>query len=124
MAKAAELRIKVTELRSNDGDVHVAVYDRPESFPKGGAMAAEKVMPASPDGVLAAFAGLAPGAYAVAVYHDENANHDFDQGIFGIPLEGYAFSNGAAVFLGPPDFAEAAVRLGSEGTEIIIPMTY
>ncbi len=114
----------MTGLRSGDGDVHVAVYDSPETFPDSGEMAAEAVVPARSDGVLAAFPGLAPGTYAVAVYHDENANHDFDQGIFGVPLEGYAFSNGASVFLGPPDFAEAAVRLGSEGAEITIPMTY
>ncbi len=114
----------MTGLRSADGDVHVAVYDRPETFPDGEAMAAETVLPATTSGVMAAFAGLAPGAYAVAVYHDENANHDFDRGMFGIPLEGYAFSNGATVFLGPPDFAEAAVRLGSDGAEITIEMNY
>ncbi len=114
----------MTGLRSGDGDVHVAVYDSPETFPDSGEMAADAVVPARPDGVLAAFPGLAPGTYAVAVYHDENANHDFDQGIFGVPLECYAFSNGAYPFLGPPGFDEAAVTVEPGGTEIVIPMTY
>ena len=52
-------------------------------------------------------------SYAIAVYHDENDNDSFDQGFLGIPLEDYAFSNNAAVFLGPPSFDDAAFILST-----------
>lgn len=121
---AAELRVKVTELRSDDGGVHFALYATPESFPKADDRFAGAEVKASDRGGSWVFRDLAPGRYAVAVYHDENGNGEFDQGIFGIPLEGYAFSNGATAFFGPPGFDEAAVTVGEGVTEITIEMTY
>ncbi|MEE8393588.1 MAG: DUF2141 domain-containing protein [Rhodospirillales bacterium] len=122
-ALAADLVVKVAGLRSSRGDVHVAVYATEESFP-GDTMAAETHVPITGENAEAVFLGLDPGTYAVAVYHDENANHEFDQGWFYIPLEGYAFSNGATVFFGPPGFDEAAFSLGRQGGEITIIMGY
>ena len=123
-ANAAELTVVVKDLRSAAGTVHVALYRTPESFPKSGLMLADQVVPAALAGSRATFGELTPGRYAIAVYHDENANNDFDQGIFGIPLEGYAFSNGATVFFGPPAFDEAAFDVDKESTTIVIPMRY
>ena len=121
---AEELRVTVTELRSERGNVHIALYSRPESFPKSDGMLTDAVLPARAGGVTAAFPGLAPGAYALAVYHDENGNGEFDQVLFGIPLEGFAFSNGATPFFGPPDFTDAAIELTGPVTDVTIPITY
>lgn len=70
------------------------------------------------------FKNLSPGTYAIAVYHDENRNDDFDTNFIGLPLEGYAFSNGASVFLGPPSFDAARFVLSAPSMAITIPMTY
>ena len=59
------------------------------------------------------FLALKKKSYAIAVYHDENENDSFDQGFLGIPLEDYAFSNNAKVFLGPPIFDDAAFILNA-----------
>ncbi len=123
-AAAAEFRVKVSELRTNDGDVHFALYATPESFPKSKGRYAGIHVPAQSFEALAVFTGLKAGRYALAVYHDENGNGKFDQGFLGIPLEGYAFSNGATAFFGPPSFKAAAVELEGEITEITIPMRY
>jgi uncharacterized protein (DUF2141 family) len=123
-ANAAELAVVVKDLHSAEGTVHVALYRTPESFPKSGAMLAGQVVPAALAGTRATFGELTPGRYAIAVYHDENANNDFDQGIFGIPLEGYAFSNDANVFFGPPAFDDAAFDVDKDNTTIVIPMRY
>ncbi len=124
MATAAELRVDVTELRSGDGEVHLAVFATPETFPDSDAILAEAIVRAKAAGVYWVFTGLKPGTYALAVYHDENENREFDSGFFGIPLEGYAFSNDAGVFFGPPDFADAAVTVPGKGARITIRMTY
>lgn len=123
-AKATELNIHVTNLRSSDGKVYFAIYDKPEAFPKRTGKLVGTKIPAKSEGVVAVFAGLKPGTYAVAIYHDENANKKFDQGILGIPLEGYAFSNNAPVFFGPPDFEDAAVTIKGDSTDITIKMGY
>ena len=117
---AAELRVTVTGLSSARGDVHFAVYAKPEHFPGREGRVAKGATAATAEGASTIFPGLAPGTYAVAVYHDENRNNEFDQTIFGIPLEDYGFSNGATVFFGPPDFAEAAFTLKPGGTAITI----
>ncbi len=124
MAPAAELRVDVTGLRTGNGAVHVAIYAVPEQFPESDGMVAEAIVKAKLNGIQAVFSGLPEGAYALAAFHDENGNRKFDQGLFGIPLEGYGFSNGATVFFGPPAFSEAAVKVPPDGTRISIPIGY
>jgi len=49
------------------------------------------------------------GVYALAVYHDANANRKFDRTSIGLPAEPFGFSNNPRVFLGMP--AWSSVRL-------------
>jgi uncharacterized protein (DUF2141 family) len=60
----------------------------------------------------------APGYYAVAVYHDENANHDFDRTIIGLPAEGFGFSNNPPTPTALPPFK--AVRFNARDGETTI----
>ncbi len=123
-AFSAELNVTVSGLRSGLGEVHVAVYDAAERFPKDDKYLTAAVVAAAVGEVTVAFKDLAAGNYALAVYHDENGNNEFDQGILGIPLEGYGFSNDASAFFGPPDFAAAAVTLAEPESNITIRMRY
>jgi uncharacterized protein (DUF2141 family) len=123
-AFGADLTVTVTSLRNANGDVHIAVYDRADAFPESEGMISEVKVAISGNQARHVFKNLRPAFYAVAVYHDENANHDFDTGFLGLPLEGYAFSSGARVFLGPPSFDEAKFALPAEGAEAVIKMTY
>ena len=120
-AWAADLDVVVTGLRSAKGNVHIAIYNAPERFPDSDGMMIKVEAPIVDTAATHRFNGLAPGRYAIAVYHDENDNDDFDQGFLGIPLEDFAFSNGATVFLGPPSFDDAAFVLGGDQRlEIVI----
>lgn len=49
-----------------------------------------------------------PGRFAISVLDDENDNEDMDQW-FGIPAEGYGFSNNVKPFLSFPDYADLLV---------------
>jgi len=117
---AADLTVTVTGLESDDGDVHMAVYNRPETFPDSDGMLSEAVVQPSGRRATWVFKNLTPGPHAVAVYHDANGNHSFDQGLFGIPLEDFGFSMGAKVFLSAPAFEDAAFPLTEEGRAITI----
>lgn len=119
-AGAATLVLEVTGLRSVKGLLHYAVYDRAKSFPtrKGRtAMGEPKVTGRT---MTVRVPGLKPGIYAIAIFHDENANDEFDQGLFGIPLEDYAFSNNATGFFSAPTFESASFKLAAPETRITI----
>lgn len=120
--QAADLTVHVTGLANSDGDVHVAVYDDPAGFPTSDGMRAQTYVGIENARAVVVFRGLEPGRYAVAAYHDENGNHEFDQIIFGIPVEDYGFSNDAPVFFGPPSFDAAAFDVAEPATAITVNM--
>jgi len=98
--------VSVTGLRSARGLVRVCLTADPANFPDcvSDARAVTRSVPASERSL--SFAGLAPGAYALAVIHDENGNSRLDT-FAGIPREGFGFSRDPAVRFGPPRFAAA-----------------
>lgn len=108
-ADTARLVIVVEGLRNANGVVDIALFDGPANFLDsdkriGGGKAVIK------DGAaVIEIDNLPPGRYAAAFYHDENANGDFDQGLLGIPLEGYGFTNNARALFSAPSFEEAAL---------------
>ena len=66
------------------------------------------------------FNDLAPGTYAVKVFHDVNENGNLDTSWIGWPQEPYGFSNDAPVNMGPPPFKLAAfdVKAGEQTTRL------
>lgn len=122
-AAAAPLTVTVDNLRSAKGDVRLSVFASAAEWPDNSAAANDKVEPAQIGGVVFHF-DLPPGTYAIACFHDENANGKFDQNFLGIPLEGYGFSNNLHPFLSAPTFDAASFVLPAEGTALTIHMIY
>ena len=121
--KAAELVITVTDIRSDEGLVRLAVFDDAKEFPEG-EMVKNRDIPARAVALTVRFTGLKPGRYAVAMHHDENGNKDMDTYLFGLPKEGYGFSRDAPVIFGPPSFEQAAVTVPSQGLQISVKVRY
>lgn len=66
------------------------------------------------------FAAQPPGRYAVATYHDKNANRDLDQKINLMPKEPFGLSTNPKLRWGMPKFDEADFELAEDGTAITI----
>ncbi|NQY40812.1 MAG: DUF2141 domain-containing protein [Henriciella sp.] len=66
------------------------------------------------------FAPQPPGRYAVATYHDKNANRDLDQKINFMPKEPFGLSTNPKLRWGLPKFDEADFELPAEGAAITI----
>jgi len=66
----------------------------------------------------------APGYYAMAVYHDENGNGDFDRTIVGLPAEGFAFSNDPPTPTALPPFKAVRFKVGEGDTTIRAKLRY
>lgn len=121
--RAADLEVTITNLRNADGVVRLALYDKAEGFATADAVIEAQVVAAADDPVRAVFEGLAPGTYAIAAYHNEDNDDKFDT-FFGIPREGYAFSNDARPRLRAPTFEEGAFEVPAAGTAITFAMGY
>ena len=123
-ATSGRLEVFVTGLRSDAGRVHIALYDRAEAFPSSDGMRRKARVDAKGLQARHVFETLPLGRYALAVFHDENGNGDFDQGLFGFPLEGYAFSRDVRPFLGPPRFESAAFDIADKDGRVTVRMRY
>ncbi|MEX0646019.1 MAG: DUF2141 domain-containing protein [Parvularculaceae bacterium] len=62
----------------------------------------------------------ATAAYAMAIYHDENANLKFDKGPFGLPAEPYGVSNNPRMRFAPPTIGEALFHVDINGAKVEI----
>ncbi len=104
-----EIVVRISNLRNGQGNVVAELYpDDPANFLKGRVRIEKAFQPAAAQGTVdVCLTTPAPGTYAVAVYHDENANIKFDKNWIGLPVEGYGISNNPKIFLGPPAFEDA-----------------
>lgn len=110
-AEAATLTLKLNGVRSDKGAIMAGLM---KADAAGGAPTRVRGVsePARPGHMILSFDGLAPGDYAVMLFHDENGNGEMDENAFGIPVEGYGFSNEAKASFGPPKFGEMKVTVG------------
>lgn len=120
---AADLEVKVHAVRSADGQVRLALYEREEGFRKEEQARQLVALPAANGEVLAVFRELPSGRYAVLVYHDENGDGKLNLRLGMFPKEGYGLSNNPKLS-GPPKFRDAAFDLGESGARIDIRLAY
>jgi uncharacterized protein (DUF2141 family) len=119
------LRVAVSGLRSGDGNLTVTVYgDRPADFLAPGAKLTRKRTPIVGATTEVCLNVPAPGTYAIAVYHDENNDRDFNRTFIGMPKEGYGFSNDAPALAGLPSFDDARFDAPADGRRLEIRMRY
>jgi uncharacterized protein (DUF2141 family) len=61
-----------------------------------------------------------PGVYALALYHDKDANTKLNKTWIGLPSEPFGVSNDAAIRLGPPKHADAAFAVAGPATPVTV----
>jgi uncharacterized protein (DUF2141 family) len=115
--QAAELVVKVNDVRTQKGQLRLAVFNSANAWDGKAEAVASQALDATATEVDFHFPGLAAGRYAVSVMHDENGNGKLDSNFMGIPLEGYGFSNDPQV-MRKATFDEAAFAVGADDTTI------
>ncbi|HSX85999.1 MAG TPA: DUF2141 domain-containing protein [Cellvibrio sp.] len=105
---AHDLTLKVENIKSSQGDLLVAVYDKAEHYDANTNWVAVKKVKMEEPTMSLDFAGLPAGSYAIKLFQDENSNGQIDKNSMGIPTEPYGFSNNGGSY-GPPSFDEAKV---------------
>ena len=117
---AGELTIEVSGITPGRGQIYVAVYDRPETFPTAGQQRTGRILEARAQGLVVHFEDLPPGEYAAVAFQDVNGNGKLDKNFLGMPKEPYGFSNSARGSAGPQKFSAAAVTLNPDGKTTIV----
>lgn len=124
-AQKSTLTVLVENIATAKGRIHVGIYKDAASFPKKKfAFAGKEVVVSAVGSMEVAITDLAPGRYAVAVFHDTNGNGKLDTNVLGVPTEPYTFSNGAVAKWSSPGFEEAAFDLPAGGRRIAVKLGY
>lgn len=119
------IHVDILGLRNDKGQVLCALYSSADGFPTKSDKAQAHAKSAISAGRGACdFPGIAPGTYALSVFHDENANGKMDTNFIGIPREGVGASNNAKGHLGPPKFNAAAFQYIRGPQKVQITITY
>lgn len=121
---AVQLTVRNVALRDAEGQVAVTLYpDNPRRFlaPRGKLLRLR--VPAAAPTTSVCF-WVQPGFYAVAVYHDQNADRDFNRNLVGMPAEGFGFSNDAPTRFSLPSFDAVRFRVPAGGRTITVKMRY
>ena len=119
------IRVEVSGMRNDKGQTMCALFSSAADFPKRGDKAiAHTKSDISHGRSVCEFPGVAPGRYAVSVFHDENANGKMDTNFMGIPREGVGASNNARGHFGPPKFDDAAFQYSGSKLDLAITIAY
>lgn len=104
-AHAFELKVDIKNIRSDRGNIKLALYKGSRGFPSNSSMAyAQEILEINDLKAGATFRGLTEGEYAIAVFHDENNDNRLNTR-FRIPREPFGFSNNPTI-MGPPKYSK------------------
>jgi uncharacterized protein (DUF2141 family) len=126
------LTVEVQGLQSQAGNVCFKLFNGSQGFPNNNDSAVRRTcvaivenLPEPPDAPFShTFIDLPAGTYAVAIYHDSNGDEQLNRGTFGIPTEGYGFSNDAPATNAPARYEDAVFLLAGSRTTVPIRMRY
>ena len=123
-ASAARIIVTIDGLHSAQGNVFIGLYATPSKFLNGNQSDAMRKVRASTGPITVTFDNLRPGTYAVGAYHDENGNDHLDTNFLGLPVEGYALSNGIRAVMSKPTFQQAAFTVGAGDKPVALHIRY
>jgi uncharacterized protein (DUF2141 family) len=118
------ITVPVSGLRNNTGDVRCGLYNSAATFPKDGQEVMGTIAPIANQQASCVFNNVAPGTYAVALFHAEKGETKMRTGFFGQPEEGYGFSRNATGTKGPPAFNAAAYTYPGGAANFPVAITY
>jgi len=118
------ISVPISGLRNSNGDVRCGLYNNAATFPKDGQQFMGVVAPITNQQATCTFNNVAPGTYAVSLFHAEKGETKLKTGFFGQPEEGYGFSRNAKGTMGPPAFNDAAYSYAGGATSWPVTITY
>jgi len=119
LSPSATLHLQVQEVKAPLGVMRIALYDSEANFLDFKEVFASKVVPATIGTTTVVIDSLPAGAYAIALYQDQNDNGAMDKNWLGIPTEPLGFSNAQLRTFGPPSFKASAFILNTGENKVL-----
>jgi uncharacterized protein (DUF2141 family) len=124
-AVSSNLTVMIEGLKSKQGQVCARLFAQSDGFPdRQDKAVANQCIKVSKIAAGFKFDNLAPGSYAVAIFHDANSDNKLNTGVFGIPSEGLGCSRNPRGLVGPPRFQDAVFLVVGPNNEIKIQLNY
>ena len=119
-----KLSIVVEGVQSSKGLMTASLYpnDKTQFLQKGGALKVWRAPAETPVTEMCIWL-KAPGTYAVAVYHDANANHKLDIGMLG-PTEDYGYRRNPHIFFSKPSLGSVRFAVPAGGMTVHVRLNH
>lgn len=113
--------LEVHNVRKKKGLITVDLHDdNPDGFLNKSGLVDRVRAPAEKDVTRICIPIEHPGIYAIAIYHDKDANQKFNKNFLGIPSEPFGISNNPRIGLKAPPHKAAAFDVQGPSTPVII----
>jgi uncharacterized protein (DUF2141 family) len=116
--QSGSIEIEVNGIKSTNGQINVALYNTSANFNIIEQAFFKQTYIINGKSTIISIPNIPIGEYAISLFHDVNKNLQIDKNMFGIPKEGFAFSNNATANFGPPDWNAAKFSVLSNKTFI------
>lgn len=120
------IHVKIPNIKNSTGNIACGLFETPEGFPNKFLDLAKVIIikKLQKTKTQCDFSDIPPGTYAIAVIHDENMNSELDTDWFGVPTEGYGFSNTTIDEFGAPAFSAASFPYDGQKIDLTISLNY
>ena len=124
-AQDSRLEVRINNIRPGPGIVRMAICDNPDHFPDKPVLFYNFPKLEIKDSTISVTVpGLKAGNYAITLLDDTNGNEKMDTGVFGIPKEGYGFSNDVKPGRKCPPFEKCTFMVRKGANRLTIRMQY
>ncbi|NMP30022.1 DUF2141 domain-containing protein [Thalassotalea sp. M1531] len=119
---AKEISFQIQGINQNVSDsqtkLYVQLFKGQENYQQG-KPAAATIVSAKAEKVTVTFNDIETGEYALRFFHDENNNGQLETNLFGLPTEGYGFSNNAKPNFGPVSYDEIKFQVTENEEKVV-----
>ena len=119
------LNIEITGIKNKQGQICLSLFNKHHGFPNDGNNAIQtSCIKVTDIKERVTLTNLAPGSYAIAIFHDENNDGILNFNWVGIPTEGFGFSQNPPILKGIPKFKDSAIIVSDSEINIEIKLKY
>lgn len=117
-AMAAEIEFNISGVNDDSNKVYVQLFKGEENY-KNGIAESATITKAESGKASIHFNNLGKGEYALRFFHDQNSNGKLETNLFGMPVEGFGFSNNAKPNFGPVSYSEIKFMISDDSSKVI-----
>lgn len=122
-SETVDLEITITNIKTLKGNIELGVYNDPQLFLEKGRAYKSFTKKVTGDSMVITVKDLPKTEYAVAIYHDVNADNECNLNFFGFPVEPYGFSNNFKPKLSKPSFSDCKFQVNANNPSIQIKLS-